>query len=48
MHYGTIIKEKSKKKDQNENDVVQVVVVFQTKLCLVKATSPDLDFQTEL
>lgn len=52
MHYQTIIKEISKKKDQNENDVFQVVVIFKTKDCLLKATisiiSPDLDFQTEL
>lgn len=46
MHYGTIIKEISKKKDQNENDVVYVVVVFQSKVCLPKATSPDLDLNS--
>ena len=38
MHYRTIIKEISKKKDQNENDVFQVVVIFKTKACLPKAT----------
>jgi len=52
MHYQTIIKEISKKKDQNENDVFQVVVIFKTKDCLPKVTisiiSPDLDFQAEV